>query len=197
MDLHIPGTFIYTNPSVLTKNPRNRCTHPYFTMGETQNESNKQPDLSFSQTPFYCCSGSEVTLHHHSLHPMGWNTWKQCGLLPHLHLGQPTGSRRASSSVFFYEHCSLCQGPHSFVLHPLSPGLLRQPPGQSFCLNPLQSILHTVTGKLKHRPDRSDSSACIALPLFAFIVMGVGLNVKSGITLLLVLNQFGFWWLFS
>ena len=52
MDLRIPGTFIYTNPSVLTKTPRNRCTHPYFTMGEAQNESNKHPNLSFFPNPF-------------------------------------------------------------------------------------------------------------------------------------------------
>lgn len=139
----------------LQKNPRNWCTHPYFTMGETQNESNKHPDLSFSQTPFYCCSGSEVTLRHHSLHPRGWNTWKQCGLLPHLHLGQQTGSRCASSSVFFYEHCSYSVSgssffcPSSFVTWAIVPAswpvLLSQPP-------PVY-ILHTIIRKLKHRPD--------------------------------------------
>lgn len=51
---------------------------------------------------------------------------------------------------------TLCQGPHSFVLHPLSPGLLCQPPGQSFCLNPLQKA-ETQTWSYKPLPIKFQS----------------------------------------
>lgn len=146
MWLTCPSTFVYTNSSVLTKTPRNGCTYPYFPWKKFRmNQVNTQ--ICLFPKPLSIVAQAQRWFHSDLLlHHRGGGPWKQGGLLPHLRVSQQAGSSRSSTSASFH-HSLYVRGlilSSSFILSLLD-YCASPPAGGSFCLNPLLSILHTIT----------------------------------------------------